>query len=456
MSNAHDYAAANASRFREQLKELVRIPSVSTLPGHAADMHRAAEWIVNEMRRIGLPHAELLRTPGNSVVYGEWLGAGENSPTVLIYGHYDVQPAAVEDGWDSDPFEPVERDGKIYARGVTDNKGQFFAHLKGVESLLTAEGRLPANVKFMIEGEEEVSGDNLSKLVADERARFKADVCLISDGGMPQYGVPAITYALRGIMAMELIVSGPATDLHSGRFGGTVHNPLQALAEIIAQLHAPDGSVAVPDFYDDVLPLDAEERAVLAKSGTTEDRWRSDTGAPQPWGEAGYTLEERIGARPTLEINGMAGGFSGPGFKTVLPAKAMAKISCRLVPHQDPDSIFKLVSERIRHIAPPTVQVECRPHSGGRPVLVNRDTPFMQAASRAYEKVWGVKPVFNRAGGSIPVVADVQQVLGLPVILMSLGLHSDLAHGPNEHLLIECFEKGIDTSIYALHEFGRL
>lgn len=451
MTKAHDYARANALLFREQLKDLLRIPSISTLPEHTADMWKAAEWLAEDLQRIGFS-VTLLPTPGNPVVYAEWLEAGENAPTVLVYGHYDVQPAEIADGWAHDPFDPQEHDDKLYARGATDDKGQLFAHIKAVESLLAADGELPVNVKFILEGEEEVSSVNLSALIAQERERLKANVCVISDGGMPGLNTPAITYALRGMMAMEVTVQGPARDLHSGKFGGTVHNPLQALCEIIAQLHYPDGSVAVPGFYDDVIPLEVEERAELAKNGITLERWQSDTGAQLPWGEPGYSLEERIGARPTLEINGIAGGFYGSGFKTVLPAKALAKISCRLVANQQPDRIYDLLCSYISQIAPPGVQVTFTSHGGNHAALVNINTPAMQAAITAYQKGWGQTPIFNRAGGSIPVVGDVQHTLQMPVILMSLGLHSDGAHGPNEHFHLHCFHRGIDTVIYFLQE----
>jgi acetylornithine deacetylase/succinyl-diaminopimelate desuccinylase-like protein len=452
LSEAHEYANKNAERFKEQLKELLRIPSVSTLPEHQQDVRKTAEWLAEDLRQSGMHSVQLLETPGNPVVYGEWLEAGEDVPTVLVYGHYDVQPASIEDGWEHDPFDPQERDCKIYARGATDNKGQHFAHMKAVESLMFTNGRLPVNIKFMLEGEEEVSSTNLSNLIIAEKERFKANLCVISDGGMPSMNMPAITYGLRGIVAMEVTVHGPSADLHSGRYGGTVHNPLQALAEVIAALHNADGSVAVPGFYDDVIPLERAEREELAKHGITEARWHNDTGAPETWGEAAYTLEERIGARPTLEINGIAGGFSGPGFKTVLPAKAMAKISCRLVPNQQPERIYDLVCDYITRLTPPTVRVEFQSHGGSPAALVNLNAPAIQAAITAYEKGWGETPIFNRAGGSIPVVSDVQHTLGIPVILMSLGLHSDGAHGPNEHFHVDCFQKGIDTIIHFLEE----
>jgi acetylornithine deacetylase/succinyl-diaminopimelate desuccinylase-like protein len=374
---------------------------------------------------------------------------------VLVYGHYDVQPAVKEDGWDSDPFEPVERGGFIYARGSSDDKGQMLAQVKAIESLL-ASGGAPVNIKVLIEGEEEIGSMHLGDVVRANKDRLKADLCVISDGGMQSIDCPSITYSLRGLLAMELEVTGPSHDLHSGQYGGTVHNPAQAVAEIVAKLHNPDGSVAVPGFYDDVFVLGADERAELAKSAPTEADWRKATGAPQPWGEPGYAIHERTGARPTLEINGIGGGFQEAGFKTVLPAKAMAKISCRLVANQQSHKIFEQIKKYLATITPPTVKVELHKHSAGEPANVDLKTPALQAAVGAYEKGWGKRPVFTREGGSIGIVADFQHELGLPVILMGYGLDDDGAHGPNEHYSIEMFHRGIDTAIYFHEEVAKV
>ena len=452
---SHDYVNAQADRFVEQLKALIRIPSVSTDPQRVGDVRRAAEWIAADLRRVGMKVVEIIPTPRHPVVYGEWLGAGPDAPTVLIYGHYDVQPAALEDGWTSDPFEPVEREGFLYARGASDDKGQVFAHLKAAEALL-AENGAPVNLKFLIEGEEEIGSPNLNAVVESYRGRLKADVCVISDGGMPAIDQPAIIYALRGLVGMELEVTGPSQDLHSGQFGGTVHNPAQALAEIVAALHRPDGSVAVPGFYDEVLPLAEDERAELAKTALSEADWRRMTGAPQPWGEAEYRLHERIGARPTLEINGLSGGFAGAGFKTVLPARALAKISCRLVANQDPQRIYERIRDYVASITPPTVRSELRLLQGSGPGFVDRHMPAMQAAIAAYEKGWGARPVFMREGGSIPIVTGFQRVLGVPVVLMGFGLNDDGAHGPDEHFSLEMFRRGIHTAIAFYEELAQL
>lgn len=455
MSPAHDYVESNFEAFQTQLYDWLSIPSISTSPAHKQDVERAAGWLADEMRRIGLDTVEIISTPGHPLVYGEWLGAGEGAPTVLIYGHYDVQPALLSDGWYSEPFSPAERDGFIFARGASDDKGQTFTHLKAVESLLAGGHRAPVNFKFLIEGEEEIGSLHLPDFVQTNRERLKATVCVISDSGMPSSDQPAIVYALRGLVQVELIVTGPSSDLHSGAYGGAVHNPAQALAEIIARLHIGDGSVAVPGFYEDVLPLSADERAELQKTAWDINEWRKVTGAPMPWGEADYAIHERTGARPTLEINGMAGGYYDEGFKTVLPAKAWAKISCRIVANQDPQRIAQLVCDYITQITPPTVRSEFHSVHGTPACYVDIHTPAMQAAISAYEKGWGKKPIFMREGGSIPVVADFQKELDLPVILMGFGLNDDGAHSTNERFSVEMFRKGIHTAIHFYEIIGQ-
>ncbi|MEP7292929.1 MAG: dipeptidase [Chloroflexota bacterium] len=455
MATAREYAEEHAEHFREQLYDLIRIPSISTDPQHRDDVRRAAEWIANELREIGANHVELMETGGHPVVYSDWLGAGANAPTVLIYGHYDVQPATMADGWTSEPFEPMERDGKIYARGSSDDKGQMFIHIKALESYLATEGKAPVNVKFMIEGEEEIGSFNLPEFIRANKERFKADVCVISDTGMRDINQPAITYGLRGLTYMQLDVWGPKTDLHSGGYGGMVHNPALALAQIISKLHNADNSVAVPGFYDDVVAVGDAEKAEMAKQDIPEDLLKEQIGIPGAWGEAAYTLRERISARPTLEINGLLSGWTGEGAKTVLPAKAMAKISCRLVANQDPRKIYELVKAYIATITPPTVHSDLKLINVGHPALVDIHTPEMQAAMRAYERGWGATPIFAREGGSIPVVADFKVELGLPSILMGYGLNTDGAHGPDEHYSIEMFHRGIDTAICFLEELGK-
>ncbi len=449
MSSALDYAKQHADTFHRNLLDLIRIPSISTLPENKKDIQRAAEWLIDDMRRIGL-RTHLYSTAGHPIVYGEWLKAGDDAPTVLIYGHYDVQPAELEAGWMSDPFEPEEKDGKIYARGSSDDKGQVFAQLKAVESLLASDEGSPVNIKVLIEGEEEISSLHLGAFVRNNPELLRADVCVISDTGMQSKEQPAIVYSLRGLVYMELHVQGPAQDLHSGAFGGTVHNPAQALCEIVAALHNPDGSIAVDGFYDDVLTLSSQEREEMARTNITEDRHRQTTGVPRAWGEPGYSLREKIGARPTLEVNGLLSGFTGEGAKTVLPAKAMAKISCRLVANQDPERIYTLVRQQVERLTPPTVRSELRLLHTAEPAFADLNAPAMHAAVAAYEKGWGNRPVFVREGGTIGVVADFQRELHVPIILMGFGLDSDGAHGPNEHFHVDMFHKGIDTAIHFL------
>ena len=455
MTSPHDYARTHQADFLEQLKALIRIPSVSTYPENAGDVRRAAEWLADDMQRIGLT-AEVIPTAGHPIVYGEWLDAGADKPTVLIYGHYDVQPAELEAGWQTDPFDPVVKDGVLYARGSSDDKGQVFAQLKAVEALLASDGKSPVNIKFLIEGEEEVSSLHLGEFVRNNIDRLAADVCVISDGGILSPEQPSVVYSLRGLTYMELHVQGPSKDLHSGGFGGGVHNPAQALCEIVAALHNPDGSISVPGFYDDVLALSDEERAEIAKTNWTDEEWLKNTGVPKIWGEPDYNLRERIGARPTLEINGLLSGFTGEGAKTVLPAKAMAKMSCRLVANQNPMHIYELIKDYVASITPPTVTSEVRLLHTGEPAFVDLSTDAVQAAIAAYEKGWGRRPVFVREGGSIPIVADFQRELDLPVILMGFGLDTDGAHGPDEHYRIDMFYKGIDTAIHFLEEAAKL
>ncbi len=455
-TQAHEFAHANAERFRQQLMELVRIPSVSAYAStHAGEVRRAAEWIANDMRRIGVQNVELLPTGGNPVVFGEWLSAGANAPTVLMYGHYDVQPAAMKDGWSSEPFEPIIReDGFMYARGSSDDKGQMFTHIKAVESILATRGKLPVNVKFLIEGEEEVGSKNLESFIAANVERLKADVCVISDTGFMHKDQPVITYALRGLTYMEIHVWGPKQDLHSGGYGGIVHNPALALVQILSKMHNADNSVAVPGFYDDVKGLSAEEREAMKATDISIETLKADTGVSQAWGEAAYTLRERIGARPTLEINGLYSGHIEEGAKTVLPARAMAKVSCRLVANQNSVKIYELVRDYVASLTPPTVRSEVKLLNRGEPALTPIDTPAMNAAIRAYEQGWGKAPLFLREGGSIPVVSDFQKYLHTPVLMMGFGLNNDGAHGPDEHYSMEMFHKGIDTMIYLFDEIG--
>lgn len=453
---ARAYARASAGRFKDELLESLRIPSISGDPEHAADVRRMAEWLAENMRQVGVSGVEVMETAGHPVVYGEWLGAGADKPTVLVYGHYDVVPAAMEDGWDTDPFEPVEKDGKIYARGATDDKGQLFVHVKALESYLTAAGGAPVNVKFLIEGEEEVSSPNLAPFIREHLDLLAADVCVISDSSMRVIEEPAITHSLRGMTYLEIEVTGPREDLHSGFFGGAVHNPAVALVEILATLYNRDGTIAVEGFYDDVVSLSDDERAMIAKTDLTESQLLEATGAPKAWGDARFTIRERVSARPTLDINGLWGGYAGPGPKTIIPATAGAKLSSRLVADQDPDRIFELIRTHVEDVSPSSVEVDVRLLTTGRPALIPFDLPEMQAAARAYERGWGHAPVFTRGGGSIPVVADMVDLMQIPVVMMGYGLDSDGLHAPNEHYRIDMFERGIETAIVYLAELADL
>jgi len=450
------YSRDHAERFRHELFEFLRIPSLSADPAHAGDVKRAAEWLGQHMRAIGITNARVMPTAGHPVVYGEWMGAGPDKPTVLVYGHYDVVPAAIEDGWDTPPFEPVEKKGRIYARGATDDKGQLFIHVKALESWLEGSRGAPVNVKFLIEGEEEISSPNLAPFIEKHLDLLKADVCLISDSSMARIEEPAVTHSLRGMTYIQIDVQGPTDDLHSGFWGGATHNPALALVEVLAKLYNPDNSIAVPGFYDDVVSLTAEERDMIAKNALTEEQFTTVTGVPASWGDTKYTLRERVSARPTLDINGMWSGYSGPGPKTIIPAKAGAKLSSRLVGNQDPDKIYSLLKKHIQSITPPTVKVKVSLLTKGKPALIPFDLPEMQAASRAYEKGWGHTPIFTRGGGSIPIVADISAMMKIPVVMMGYGLDSDGLHAPNEHYSVEMFHRGIETAIVYLDELSSI
>lgn len=452
---ARTFSRANAGRFQQELFELLRIPSLSGDPAYAADVRRAAEWLAHHMRGLGLAKVQVLETAGHPVVYGEWMGAGPDQPTVLVYGHYDVVPAALEDGWHTPPFEPVEQNGRIYARGATDDKGQLFIHVKALEAYLQTGGAAPVNVKFLIEGEEEVSSPNLRPFIEANLDLLRADVCVISDSSMRTIEEPAITHSLRGMTYIEVEVRGPKDDLHSGFYGGATHNPALALVEILGQLYNPDGTINVPGFYDDVVPLTPEERAMIAKTDLSEAQFKQATGVPALWGDERYTIRERVSARPTLDINGLWSGWSGPGPKTIIPAKAGAKLSSRLVANQNPHKIFELLKARIEQLAPPTVHATVRLLTTGEPALIPFDLPEMQAAARAYERGWGHTPVFTRGGGSIPVVADFVKLMQIPVVMMGYGLDDDGLHAANESYSVEMFQRGIETAIVYLEELAR-
>ena len=452
---ARDYARAHGERFRQDLHEMLRIPSLSADPAYASDVRRMAEWLADHFNSLGLDKVAVMETAGHPVVYGEWTGAGPDKPTVLVYGHYDVVPALMEDGWHTDPFEPVEKDGKIYARGATDDKGQLYIHVKALESYLKTAGHAPVNVKMLIEGEEEVSSPNLVPFLKEHLELLRADVCVISDSSMRSIDEPSILHSLRGMTYAEIEVHGPSDDLHSGLWGGAVHNPALALVEILGKLYNPDNTIAIPGFYDDVVPLTPEEREMIAKTDLTEAQYKQSTGVPAVWGDANYNIRERISARPTLDINGLWSGWSGPGPKTIVPARAGCKISSRLVGNQDAHKIFDLLKSYVESITPPTVTVDVRLLTTGKAALFPFDIPEMQAAARAYEKGWGAKPIFTRGGGSIPVVAEIADLMDIPVVMMGYGLDDDGLHSPNERFSIEMFHRGIETAIVYLEELAQ-
>ena len=451
---ALSYAVAHQQDQLEELKELLSIPSISAQPQHKGDMARAAQWLVDHLLVIGMQRAKVMPTAGHPVVYGEWMGAGKNQPTVLIYGHYDVQPADPFELWHSDPFKAEVRGQNLYARGASDDKGQIFMHLKAVEAYLKSAGRLPVNVKFIIEGEEEIGGPSLDPFVENNAKLLASSVAMISDTGQPSPDLPALTYALRGLCYMEMEVTGPQRDLHSGSFGGAVYNPIQALSEIIVRLKDEHGHILIPGFYDRVRPIDDDERKSLAQVPFDDEVFRAEAGIPATWGEEGYTVLEQITARPTLDCNGIWGGYTGDGSKTVLPSKASAKISMRLVADQDHEEIAELFRAYVMKVAPPQVQVSVKSLHGGRPATVERDSHEIQAAAAALEKAFGHKPVFIREGGSIPVVSTFKRVLGIPTVLMGFGLSDDNLHSPNEKFYLPNFYRGIQASIHFMDELA--
>ena len=455
MDNVIDFINVNRDRYLEELKAFLAIPSISALPQHAGDVKRCADWCVEEMRRIGLQNVRLIDTPGNPVVYGDWLGA-EGAPTILFYGHYDVQPVDPLELWESPPFEATVRDGEIYARGSADDKGQVFMHFKAVEAHLKQNGRLPVNIKIILEGEEEVGSVNLDDFIRAHKAELGSDVVVISDSGMFARGVPSICYGLRGLVYFQLDLRGSSTDLHSGSFGGAVANPAMVLAQVLAQMKDRGGRVKIPGFYDDVRALSDEERAAWKRLPFNETKYRKELGAPKLFGESGYTTLERVWARPTFEVNGLLSGFTGDGAKTVIPATAMAKVSMRLVPDQLPDKVADQFEAYLKKVAPRTVSVTLTRMHGGRPWMTGFDNPFVQAAGRAIEQGFGKAPVFNREGGSIPVVSTFEEALGVPSVLFGVGLPDENAHAPNEKLDLANFHDGIIASAYLYDEVGKL
>jgi acetylornithine deacetylase/succinyl-diaminopimelate desuccinylase-like protein len=441
------------TRIHGELFELLRIPSVSARSEHNADTARAAEWVARNMRDAGL-QATVHQTAGHPVVVGEWRGAGNDAPTVLAYGHYDVQPAEPLELWESPPFEPTIRDGRIYARGSVDDKGQLFLHMKALEALLRTRGKLPVNVVVLAEGEEEVGSEHLSGFVEASAQLLRADAVVISDSAMFAPGLPSILSSLRGLAYFQIDVQGPSTDLHSGSYGGAVVNPAMALARILATMHDGSGHVAIEGFYDEVHDWGEEARREIRALPFDDEHFRTETGAPALGGEAGFSTLERLWMRPTCEINGLLSGYTGEGAKTVLPAKAMAKVSCRLVPNQDPQEIERLMRSHVERFAPKGVAVTVTPLHGGRPWRANLDGPLFDAARRALAAAFGREPVITGEGGSIPVVGDFQRILRAPVLLIGFGLPGENAHAPNEWMSDENFTRGLRAVAMLYQEIG--
>lgn len=449
------YFAEHREEHLNELKEFLRIPSISSLSEHKGDIQNAAQWLANAFDKLNLENISITQTAGHPVVYADWLHA-EGKPTILFYGHYDVQPVDPLNLWDSNPFDPTIRDNKLFARGASDDKGQVFMHLKMIEALFATTGTLPVNVKFIYEGEEEIGSPNLPAFVEEHKEKLAADLILISDTGLYGPGKPAVCYGLRGLTGIQIDVRGAKGDLHSGLYGGGIQNAIHALAEILASFRDEHGTIQVEGFYDKVLPLTEEEREAYRALGFDEESVKDEVGVKELFGEAGYSYLERTWARPTLEVNGVFGGFSGEGIKTVLPAEAGAKITCRLVPNQEPEEIVALLKAHVEKHKPTGVEVAISEFDKGRPFLTPFDHPFIQAAGRSYEKVYNVPTAYTRGGGSIPIVAAFDEILELPVVLMGFGLSSENFHAPNEHFHLENFDKGLRVLSDYLFEVAAL
>ncbi|PRY50851.1 acetylornithine deacetylase/succinyl-diaminopimelate desuccinylase-like protein [Arcticibacter pallidicorallinus] len=443
MQTIKQYVEENKQRFLDELLELLRFPSVSADPSYKEDVLNTADYVANKLREAGAENVEICPTAGYPIVFGEKI-IDPSKPTVLVYGHYDVQPADPLELWKTPPFEPTIRDEKIFARGACDDKGQFYMHIKAFELMIKSDS-LPCNIKFMIEGEEEVGSSNLGLFVKANKERLKSDVVLISDTSMISLENPSLETGLRGLSYLEVEVTGPNRDLHSGVYGGAVANPATVLCQLIASLHDTNNHITIPGFYDDVLSLSEEERNSLNEAPYNEDEFKNDLGVKALWGEQGYSTIERTGIRPTLEVNGIWGGYIGEGAKTVLPSKASAKISMRLVPNQQSDKITQLFKEHFESIAPEYVNVKVTPHHGGEPVVTPTDSVAYKAAEKAIEESFGKKPIPTRGGGSIPIVALFEAELGIKTVLMGFGLDSDNLHSPNEKYDIANYYKGIET-----------
>lgn len=455
LAKLNAYFSEHRDTHLKELNDFLRIPSISSLSEHKQDMQVAASWLAAAMKRINLENISIDETGGHPVVYGDWLHA-PGKPTILFYGHYDVQPVDPLNLWETPPFEPTVRDNKLFARGSSDDKGQVFMHLKAIEALFALEGTLPVNVKFIIEGEEEIGSPNLPPYVDKNKEKLAADLILISDTSLYAPGKPAVCYGLRGLTGIQIDVRGAKGDLHSGLYGGGVQNAIHALAEILASFRDEHGTIQVEGFYDNVRPLSEEERQAYRDLNFDEEALKEEVGVKQLFGEKGYSYLEQTWARPTLEVNGVFGGFAGEGIKTVLPAEAGAKITCRLVPDQDPDEIVALLKAHVEKHKPVGVDITISEFDKGAPYITPFNHPVIQAAGRSYERVYEVPTAFIRGGGSIPIVAAFDQILDLPVVLMGFGLTSENFHAPNEHFHLENFDKGLRVLGDYLYEVATL
>lgn len=453
MNFVQDYLESNKDRFLEELIDFLKIPSISADSAYKEDVNKAADWLVHQFGTLDMDRVEKFPTAGHPIVYAEKI-VDPSKPTILVYGHYDVQPPDPMELWTSPPFEPVIKDEKIYARGACDDKGQVYMHLKALE-ILQAEGPLPCNVKCIIEGEEEVGSDHLEDFVREHKRMLAADIILVSDTSMIANDTPSITVGLRGLSYLEVEVVGPNRDLHSGVYGGAITNPINVLCEMIASLKDEDGVITIPGFYDKVEQLSRSYREELGKRPFNYEKYKADLGVADTSGEVGYSPLERATIRPTLDVNGIWGGYIGEGAKTVLPSKASAKISMRLVPHQMSDEITELFTNHFNKLAPSTVKVQVKPHHGGEAAVVSTQDPGYKAASDAMATTFGKTPIPTREGGSIPIVALFQEILGLDTVLMGFGLNSDAIHSPNEHYGLFNFFKGIETIPYFHKNFAK-
>jgi len=455
MEKLINYAKDNKENFLSDLVEILKIASVSNNPDFQKDMNECAKWIENKFNEIGLNNIKIYETEGHPIVYGDWLKAGADKPTILIYGHYDVQPTDPIELWETPPFEPTIRNNKIYARGANDDKGQIMIHIKSIETYMKTVGKLPINIKFILEGEEEIGSKHLGKFIKEHYDLLKCDYIVISDTSMYDENMPSICYGLRGITYMQIDITGPVNDLHSGSYGGGVDNPVNVLATIISKLKNEKGKILIDGFYDDVIPISEKEHKEFNRLPFNEGKFKQELKISELYGEESYTMVERMTSRPTLDCNGIWGGYQGDGTKTIIPSKAGVKISMRLVPEQDPDNIAKLFTDYVKKISPNTVKVEVSALHGGKPYSASLDSPAIKAAIVSLKKAYGVEPVYTKEGGSIPIVNTFKEILGADTLLLGFALPNENAHGPNESFDLNNYYKGINTVLYFINELSK-